>query len=156
MPCLGSTAARLNSKELTGARKRRSMLLNSRQREPYLGLTCRESYRDMVALGLYTGGAWLSSARVVRCWHPATAQPYPMLPAYGGDSEIAGVKSEEGDDVKSSCPLSQGCKHATMAGTKGCETARSRNPIKPVSVRIDLQLDFMKLESLVILISNAG
>ena len=58
----------------------------------------------------YTGGAWLSSARVVRCWVKSRNErnPYPMLPARnGGDSwETAGVNSEEGgDDVKSSCPL---------------------------------------------------
>ncbi len=60
--------------------------------------------------GPYTGGAWLSSARVVRCWVKSRNErnPYPMLPARnGGDSwETAGVNSEEGgDDVKSSCPL---------------------------------------------------
>ena len=36
-----------------------------------------------------TGGAWLSSARVVRCWVKSRNErnPYLMLPArYGGDS----------------------------------------------------------------------
>src|ERR687894_2740373 len=44
VPRLGSTAARLKLKGIDGGpHKRRSMLLNSRQREePYLGLTCRE------------------------------------------------------------------------------------------------------------------
>ena len=63
--------------------------------------------------GPNTGGAWLSSARVVRCWVKSRNErnPYPMLPAsYVGDSlETAGVNSEEGgDDVKSSCPLCPG------------------------------------------------
>src|ERR671939_834679 len=63
--------------------------------------------------GPYTGGAWLSSARVVRCWVKSRNErnPYPTLPArYGGDSwETAGVNSEEGgDDVKSSWPLCPG------------------------------------------------
>src|ERR687892_1805216 len=63
--------------------------------------------------GSYTGGAWLSSARVVRCWVKSRNErnPCPMLPARnGGDSwETAGVNSEEGgDDVKSSCPLCPG------------------------------------------------
>ena len=63
--------------------------------------------------GPYTGGAWLSSARVVRCWVKSRNErnPYPMLPARnGGDSwETAGVNSEEGgDEVKSSCPLCPG------------------------------------------------
>src|ERR1700749_1081957 len=63
--------------------------------------------------GLCTGGAWLSSARVVRCWVKSRNErnPRSMLPARnGGDSwETAGVNSEEGgDDVKSSCPLCLG------------------------------------------------
>ena len=60
-----------------------------------------------------TGGAWLSSARVVRCWVKSRNErnPRPVLPAgYAGDSqETAGDKPEEGgDDVKSSCPLCPG------------------------------------------------
>ena len=48
-------------------------------------------------------------------------------------------------------PYIQGCKHATMAGTKGCETARSSESHKAgLSSDWSLQLDFMKLESLVI------
>jgi hypothetical protein len=63
--------------------------------------------------GPVTGGAWLSSARVVRCWVKSRNErnPCPMLPAGdAGDSwETAGVNSEEGgDDVKSSCPLCLG------------------------------------------------
>ena len=60
-----------------------------------------------------TGGAWLSSARVVRCWVKSRNErnPYYQLPAgKAGDSgETAGDNSEEGgDDVKSSCPLRLG------------------------------------------------
>eukprot|EP00970_Alexandrium_tamarense_P019599 scaffold14262_cov2903-Alexandrium_tamarense.AAC.1 len=56
-----------------GPHKRWSMWFNSMQREEP-----------------YQGGAWLSSARVVRCW-------------------TAGYKPEEGgDDVKSACPLHPG------------------------------------------------
>ena len=60
-----------------------------------------------------TGGAWLSSARVVRCWVKSRNErnPYGQLPACNdGDSDrTAGVNSEEGgDDVKSSCPLRPG------------------------------------------------
>jgi hypothetical protein len=74
--------------------------------------------------GLYTGGAWLSSARVVRCWVKSRNErnPYPMLPARnGGDSwETAGVKSEEGgDDVKSSCPLCPGLQTCYNGRYKG-------------------------------------
>src|SRR3954464_8069209 len=70
--------------------------------------------------GAFTGGAWLSSARVVRCWVKSRNErnPRSMLPAgYAGDSwETAGVNSEEGgDDVKSSCPLCPGL-HACYNG----------------------------------------
>src|SRR5581483_11924040 len=110
---MGSTAARLKLKGIDGGpHKRRSMRINSMQREePYLGLTCtRRRQRCLFLFGWCAGGAWLSSARVVRCWVKSRNErnPRPMLPArYGGDSwETAGVNSEEGgDDVKSSCPL---------------------------------------------------
>src|ERR1051325_8501563 len=56
--------------------------------------------------GLLTGGAWLSSARVVRCWVKSRNErnPRSMLPARDG-----------GDDVKSSCPLCLGL-HACYNG----------------------------------------
>ena len=77
-----------------------------------------------------------------------------MLPArYGGDSwETAGVKPEEGGTTSSHhAPYAQGCKHATMAGTEGCETARLSESHKAgLSSDWSLQLDSMKLESLVI------
>ena len=60
-----------------------------------------------------TGAAWLSSARVVRCWVKSRNErnPYPYLPAHHGANykETAGDKPEEGgDDVKSSWPLRPG------------------------------------------------
>jgi hypothetical protein len=91
------------------------MWLNSTQREePYQGLTYTgNGQRWSPPCGRYTGGAWLSSARVVRCWVKSRNErnPRSVLPAgYAGDSqETAGVNSEEGgDDVKSSCPLCLG------------------------------------------------
>ncbi len=48
-------------------------------------------------------------------------------------------------------PYVQGYTRATMAGTKGCETARWSQSQKTVlSSDCSLQLDYMKLESLVI------
>ena len=60
-----------------------------------------------------TGAAWLSSARVVRCWVKSRNERNPclQLPAsnVGDSGETAGVKPEEGgDDVKSSWPLRLG------------------------------------------------
>src|SRR5258705_13272680 len=67
------------------------MWINSMQREePYLGLTCTgRRQRCRFPCGLCAGGAWLSSARVARCWVKSRNErnPYFMLPArYGGDS----------------------------------------------------------------------
>ena len=38
--------------------------------EPYLGLTYRVIIKRLISVlaRLYTGAAWLSSARAVRCW----------------------------------------------------------------------------------------
>src|ERR671939_804437 len=82
--------------------------------------------------GSCTGGAWLSSARVVRCWVKSRNErnPRSMLPAgYAGDSwETAGVNSEEGgDDVKSSCPLCPGlhaCYNGRYRGLRSREVER--------------------------------
>ena len=78
---------------------------------------------------LKTGGAWLSSARVVRCLVKSSNErnPYCQLPSgkAGHSGETAGDKSEEGgDDVKSSCPLCPGL-HTYYNGRKQRE-AKSR------------------------------
>src|SRR5213075_1666331 len=69
---LGSTAARLKLKGIDGGpHKRWSMWFNSKQREePYLGLTCwcKPVETSDPLRSASTGAAWLSSARVVRCW----------------------------------------------------------------------------------------
>ncbi len=54
-------------------------------------------------------------------------------------------------------PYVLGCKHATMAGTEGCDTARWSESLKAgLSSDWGLQLDPMKSESLVSQISNAA
>ena len=69
---------------------------------------------DAVAIQrAYTGAAWLSSARVVRCWVKSRNERNPycqLLTRYGEHSgETAIDKMEEGgDDVKSSWPLCLG------------------------------------------------
>ncbi len=48
-------------------------------------------------------------------------------------------------------PYARGCTRATMAGTKGCDTARwSKSQKAGLSTDWSLKLDFMKVESLVI------
>ena len=66
--------------------------------------------RDASEVIIHTGGAWLSSARVVRCWVKSRNERNPcgmLLTGKAEDScQTAGDKPEEGgDDVKSSCPL---------------------------------------------------
>src|SRR5947209_6176715 len=83
--------------------------------------------------GPSTGAAWLSSARVVRCWVKSRNERNPclQLPAgHAGDSGgTAGVKPEEGgDDVKSSWPLCPGLHTCYNGAHKGTPT-REGEPI---------------------------
>ena len=79
-----------------------------------------------------TGAAWLSSARVVKCWVKSRNErnPYPYLPAssVGNSKETAGDKPEEGgDDVKSSWPLRVGlhtCYNGAYRVLRTCEGKR--------------------------------
>ena len=109
-----------------------------------------------------TGAAWLSSARVVRCWVKFRNErnPYLQLPAgYAGYSgETAGDKPEEGgDDVKSSWPLWAGL-HTCYNGVDNEQ--RWRKPQQTSKIRLSsdrsLQLEFLKLESLVIADQHAA
>ena len=108
------------------------------------------------------GGAWLSSARVVRCWVKSRNErnPYPMLPAgYAGDSwETAGAKPEEGgDDVKSSWSLRLGL-HTCYNGRYNRLLPRERMRIPKAGLSSDcrLQLACMKLELLVTVDQHAA
>jgi len=70
---LGNTVARLKLKGIDGGpHKRWSMWFNSTQRaEPYQDLTWKgpdERSFFFRKEAFHTGAAWLSSARVVRCW----------------------------------------------------------------------------------------
>ena len=137
MPRLGSTVARLKLKGIDGGpHKRWSMWFNSTQREePYRGLNCNcYSMKVGILFGDgYRGAAWLSSARVVRCWVKSRNERNPcgQLPTrHGGDSgQTAGVKPEEGgDDVKSSWPLCPGL-HTCYNGADRATQTRKRQPI---------------------------
>ena len=72
-----------------------------------------QSVETRLLRGWYTGAAWLSSARVVRCWVKSRNERNPCPVLLTGNAEdsrgTAGVKPEEGgDDVKSSWPLRLG------------------------------------------------
>ena len=135
------------------------MWFNSTQREePYLGSKCSGMgwKHPRLARDCYIGAAWLSSARVVRCWVKSRNErnPHLQLPAgNAGDSGgTAGAKPEEGgDDVKSSWLLRPGL-HTCYNGRDRGSRTREGEPIPKLGLSSDcsLQLDYMKLESLVI------
>src|SRR3546814_16145120 len=85
------------------------MWFNSTQRaEPYQPLTCPSRPLEtwgFGSAGRNTGAAWLSSARVVRCWVKSRNErnPHPQLPSgrAGHSGETAGDKPEEGGDDRS-------------------------------------------------------
>src|SRR5688572_6003195 len=136
------------------------MWFNSTQREePYLGLTSSGTSSETRAVlrDRSTGAAWLSSARVVRCWVKSRNErnPRSQLPArHGGDSgRTAGAKPEEGgDDVKSSWSLRPGLHTCYNGRDRGSQSRKAEPiPVKPaLSSDCPLQPEGMKLESLVI------
>ena len=142
------------------------MWFNSRQREePYQLLTSRSKRTETFSISLagpVTGAAWLSSARVVRCWVKSRNErnPYPQLPAsnVGNFGETAGDKPEEGgDDVKSSWPLWAGLHTYYNGGYNGMlPRERWLNPKICLSSDCTLQLACMKSESLVIAEQHAA
>ncbi len=111
---------------------------------------------------LCTGAAWLSSARVVRCWVKSRNERNPRLQlpsGLAGHSEgTAGDKPEEGgDDVKSSWPLCPGLHTCYNGGDSGM-LGREAKPIPKSRLSSDctLQLGCMKVESLVIADQHAA
>ena len=102
------------------------------------------------------GAAWLSSARAVRCRLKCHNERNPcrQLPAgQAGDSGgTATARCEEGgDDVKSARPLRPGrhtCYNGRYRGKPGGDT--EQNPKAGLSSDRSLQLDSVKLDSLVI------
>ncbi len=102
-----------------------------------------------------TGAAWLSSARVVRCWVKSRNERNPcgLLPARnGGDSvQTAQINWEEGGDyVKSVWPLRPGL-HTCYNVQYNVNRYREVEEILKTGLSSDcrLQLAYMKLESLV-------
>src|SRR3981189_643446 len=160
MSRLGSTAARLKLKGIDGGpHKRWSMWFNSKQREePYLGLTCwcKPVETSAPLRSASTGAAWLSSARVVRCWVKSRNErtSRSQLPAVrpgtlGGLPALS--RRKVGTTASHDRPYGQGDPRATMPGTARREPARGGEPL-PTEQGLDdnLQHDCMKPESLVI------
>ncbi len=97
-----------------------------------------------------TGAAWLSSARVVRCWAKSRNERNPRRQLHVS-AETAGVSPEEGgDDVKSAWPLRLG-RHTRYNGADRAQRAREGRQIAKPSPSSDrgLQLALVKVELLV-------
>src|SRR5204862_1394191 len=134
MSRLGSTAARLKLKGIDGGpHKRWSMWFNSTQREePYQLLTCPVWVGETPSFssaGGNTGAAWLSSARVVRCWVKSRNErnPYLQLPSVRpGTLKKLQVTSRRKAGLTSSPHghYGLGDTRATMAVTEGGGAAR--------------------------------
>jgi hypothetical protein len=104
---------------------------------------------------LYTGAAWLSSARVVRCWVKSRNErnPYDLLPPVHSEhsNQTAQINWEEGgDDVKSVWPLRPGL-HTYYNVQYKLNRDREVEEIIKTGLSSDcrLQLACMKSESLV-------
>src|SRR5215217_2249070 len=104
----------------------------------------------------FTGGAWLSSARVVRCWVKSRNERNPrrMLPAFQlGTHARLPVTNRRKVGMTSShhAPYVQGYTRATLARTEGCDTARWSESLKArLGSDWRLKLASMKAELLVI------
>ena len=102
------------------------------------------------------GAAWLSSARAVRCRVKSHNERNPYCQLLTGQAEDSGetatVRCEEGgDDVKSARPLCPGL-HTCYNGRYRGQLPGDRMLISKTGLSSDrsLQLDFVKLDSLVI------
>ena len=107
-----------------------------------------------------TGGAWLSSARVVRCWVKSRNErnPYDQLLRKRTLIRLPLTKRRKvGMTSNHHAPYDLGYTRATMGRTKGSEAARLSQSHKSVlSSDRSLQLDCVKLESLVIADQHAA
>ena len=99
---------------------------------------------DDPARGACTGAAWLSSARVVRCWVKSRNERNPcvLLPpsrergALWTDC-LASTGRKVGMTSSQYGPYGQGCTRTTMPGTEGCQTGRwSKSPKNRAQFRL--------------------
>ena len=123
------------------------MWFNSMQRaEPYQPLTSRSRGAEthpFSSAGPETGAAWLSSARVVRCWVKSRNERNPrlQLPSVrlGTLKELPVISRRKvGMTSSPHGPYGLGYTRATMAVTAGSNIARLSKSRKTVSVRIVL------------------
>src|SRR5436190_12141334 len=83
------------------------------------------------ARGACTGAAWLSSARVVRCWVKSRNERNPCVLLLSLREQgalwtdcLASTGRKVGMTSSQYGPYGQGCTRTTMPGTEGCQTER--------------------------------
>ncbi len=121
-------------------------------------------HRDVLvsSAGPHTGVAWLSSARVVRCWVKSRNErnPHPYLPAVrpGTIRKLPVINRRKVGTMSSHHgPYGLGYTRATMVPTEGSNTAMWSESFKRhLSSDCSLQLESMKSESLVIADQHAA
>ena len=137
------------------------MWFNSTQREePYQVLTSLDRHRNMFSLrSKETGGAWLSSARVVRCWVKSRNErnPYGQLLRKRTLARLPLTKRRKaGTTSNHHAPYVLGYTRNTMAVNRGKQSREAEQiPKSRLSSDCRLQLACMKLELLVIVDQHA-
>ncbi len=145
-----------------GPHKQWSMWFNSTQREePYQVLTSCDDARNSIFLrDAETGGAWLSSARVVRCWVKSRNErnPYGQLLRKRTLARLPLTKRRKvGMTSNHHALYDLGYTRTTMALNKRSKTARwSKTQKQRPSSDCRLQLACTKSELLVIADQHAA
>jgi hypothetical protein len=151
---LGTTSASLKLKGIDGGpHKQRSVWFNSTQRaEPYPDLTCPcKPVKAGRLRGSGADAAWLSSARVVRCWVKSRNErnPCPVLLCVTGDGR-AEARRKAGMTSSPHGSYIWGDTHATMASNSGKRPRKCERILKTgLSADRGLQLAPVKTELLV-------
>jgi hypothetical protein len=135
---LGTTSASLKLKGIDGGpHKQRSVWFNSTQRaEPYPGWTWHcKLLKGGRLRGCATDAAWLSSARVVRCWVKSRNErnPYGQLPVSGRTAPLgrkAGMTSSPHGSY------AWGDTHATMSVATRSDRANGSESLRTDPVQI--------------------
>ena len=118
--------------------------------------------RDALEVNIHTGGAWLSSARVVRCWVKSRNERNPCGMLLTGKLRTHARlpvtnRRKAGMTSNHHAPYGLGYTRTTMAATKSGETVMSSESHKSrPSSDWSLQPGSMKLESLVIADQHAA
>ena len=138
------------------------MWFNSTQREePYQVLTSLDDAGNSISLrSKETGGAWLSSARVVRCWVKSRNErnPYGQLLRKRTLARLPLTKRRKvGTTSNHHAPYDLGYTRTTMAVNRGKQYREVEpNPKNGPSSDCRLKLACMKLELLVIADQHAA